>query len=134
MRKAIRVLASAAATTTVLAAVMVASGGTAFAEVGAPSFSEGASGFNVWCAQEAVFEATQGTSATPDGDYGPQTKVSIVAFQKSEGLQANGEVGPLTGSAMWQMINWDIQDYGGNFETPWGVPVSHCYQVLPTSS
>ena len=135
MRKALRVLATAAATTTVFAAVMAGSGGTAFAEVGAPSFSEGASGFNVFCAQEAVYEATQGNSATPDGDFGPQTQASIVAYQKSEGLQPNGEVGPLTGSKMWQMLDWDIEtNYSGNFETPWGVPISHCYQVLPTTS
>ncbi|TDT97541.1 putative peptidoglycan binding protein [Streptomyces sp. 846.5] len=132
MRRTIRLLVSAAATA---AAVIAASGGTAFAAVGAPSFTKGASGFNVYCAQMAMYEASQGTSATPDGDFGSQTLASVVAYQKSEGLQPDGEVGPLTGSKMWQMINWDIQDsYTGNFQTPWGVPISHCYQVLPTTS
>ena len=36
---------------------------------------------------------------------------------------------------MWQMIALDLQNpaAGGDFRTPWGVPISHCYQVLPTT-
>ena len=136
MRKSIRAAVSAAAVATAMAVVTAASSGTAFAQVGAPSFTEGASGFNVYCAQMAMFEDSMDTSTTPDGDFGPQTLAAVIAFQKREGLQPDGEVGPLTGSAMWQMISWDIQKpaAGGNFMTPWGIPISHCYQVLPTNS
>ncbi|MBF9069073.1 peptidoglycan-binding domain-containing protein [Streptacidiphilus fuscans] len=117
-------------------AIVTASGGTASAQVGAPQFTQGASGFNVYCAQLAIYEDFQGTTPQPDGDFGPVTLGDVKAFQYKNHLQQDGVVGPLTGSQMWQMISWDIQNpaSGGNFMTPWGVPVSHCYMVLPTTS
>ena len=136
MRKTVRALATAAAMAVTVAVVTSATGGTAFAAVGVPQITEGASGFSVYCAQDAMWEFTQGNSASPDGSFGPLTLASVKTYQKSVGLKPDGEVGPLTGSQMWQMLNFDIQHdiYGGDFMTQWGVPMSHCYQVLPTTS
>jgi len=134
MSKAIRMIAATVATATALAVVTAASGGTAFAAVGAPSFSRGASGFNVYCAQEAVYEQFHGTVAAPDGDFGPVTYSNVVKFQQALNLQPNGEVGPLTGTQMWLIIQRNDEYFNGDFQTPWGVPMDHCYQVLPTSS
>lgn len=43
------------------------------------------------------------TSKKVDNDYGPGTKIDVMAFQKAEGLTADGETGPNT---YQKMIDW----------------------------
>ena len=37
-----------------------------------------------------------GSALNPDGDFGSQTQKAVVAFQSSQGLTADGIVGPKT--------------------------------------
>jgi peptidoglycan hydrolase-like protein with peptidoglycan-binding domain len=134
MAKATRRITAVAVAAAAAALLTLTTTGTAFAEVGAPSFGEGAQGFNVFCAQTAMWDNSQGNSATPDGSFGPQTLASVLVYQDDFGLKADGEVGPKTGTAMWNTIAFNIKYFGGDYGTPWGVPISHCYQVLPTTS
>jgi peptidoglycan hydrolase-like protein with peptidoglycan-binding domain len=121
------------------AAVVTVSSGTAQAEVGAPQIVYGDSGFGVYCVQEAAdyFLDDNNYYATPDGDFGPQTLRVVERFQEQNGLSQDGQVGPLTGTAIWHSVQnliGHIEAGGGSTQTPWGVPLSNCYQVLPTTS
>lgn len=42
---------------------------------------------------------------TVDGDYGNQTKNAVMAIQRMNGLEPNGQVGPLTWNAITQLYN-----------------------------
>ncbi|MBC3841151.1 peptidoglycan-binding protein [Streptacidiphilus sp. 4-A2] len=75
--------------------------------------------------------------ATPDGSFGPQTLKVVERFQEQNQLKQDGQVGPLTGTAVWhwtQNLIGHIEAGGGSIQTPWGVPLTNCYQVLPTTS
>jgi lysozyme len=59
----------------------------------------GSSGAEVTTVQQAL--AGKGFLAgPPDGHFGPETAAAVLAFQKSEGLAADGTVGPLTYAAL----------------------------------
>lgn len=57
--------------------------------------SEGMSGHEIWALQLNLNGATNAGLAT-DGDFGPKTKSAVVAFQKNQGLTADGIAGILT--------------------------------------
>jgi hypothetical protein len=45
-------------------------------------------------------------------------------------------VGPLTGTAIWEWTQYlinHIQAGGGSIQTPWGIPLTNCYRVVPTT-
>lgn len=44
----------------------------------------------------------KGQNLNVDGDFGPQTRNAVIAFQNQSGLSADGIVGPLTWSALIQ--------------------------------
>ena len=118
------------------AAALSAAAGTAQATVGAPQIVEGDSGFGVYCVQVAVNwlyddQTPPYQIISEDGSFGAQTLKYVEWYQRALNLSADGQVGPDTGSHMWSNIN-SIVSGGGNYTTPWGVPLSNCYQVLPT--
>lgn len=45
--------------------------------------------------------AARGWHLSVDGDFGPATRVIVVAFQSQKGLSADGIVGPKTWAALW---------------------------------
>ena len=57
----------------------------------------------------------------------------VKRFQEQNGLQQDGQVGPLTGTQIWHSTQ-NLISFAGNYTTPWGVPLSNCYQVLPTTN
>jgi len=125
---------SAAAVLALTAGVVAMSGGSAQAEAGVATINDGGSGFGVYCAQVAASWVEPYYSVQADGSYGPLTLKLIEQFQRDHSLQANGQIGPLTGTQLWQVINTLVIQGTSNYLTPWGVPISHCYQVLPTTS
>lgn len=66
---------------------------------------------------------------TADGDFGPQTKVAVIAFQQKNGLTPDGVVGPLTAAALAKMgqgntnTQQPIYDNKTGFLTPYGQSV-----------
>jgi peptidoglycan hydrolase-like protein with peptidoglycan-binding domain len=68
-----------------------------------------------------------------DGSFGPNTLSQLEQFQTATGLTPDGVVGQDTGSKLWQALQIAISK-DGDLNTPWGVPLSNCYQVLPTHS
>ncbi len=63
------------------------------------TLKEGASGADVVKLQDAL--RTHGfPPGTSDGNFGPATEAAVLAFQKSQGLLADGVVGPTTAVAL----------------------------------
>jgi peptidoglycan L-alanyl-D-glutamate endopeptidase CwlK len=60
---------------------------------------EGSTGLEVSQLQERLKELGFNPGVI-DGDFGPATEVAVIAFQKSEGLLADGIVGPRTRAAL----------------------------------
>lgn len=125
------------------ASFLVVAGGTlattvvstvpAQAAVGVPQVLEGDEGFAVYCVQDAVNWSIP-EHLTLDGDFGPLTLKGVKDFQAVAFLpQIDGQVGPQTGTDIWAAIQDQINTVG-NLPTPYGIPLSHCYQVIPTSS
>ena len=113
--------------------LLAAAAGTAQAQVGASQIQEGDSGFGVYCVQVATnWWLDAPTQIDEDGSFGPATKAQVVWFQEQNHLAQDGVVGPDTGSILWVAIQQDIQAHNSNWNTPWGVPIGNCYQVLPT--
>lgn len=115
---------------------LAATAGTVQAQVGAPQIVEGDSGFGVYCVQVAVNwlyddQTPPYQTICEDGSVGPQTLKYVIWYQKALNLSPDGQVGPDTGSSMWSDIS-SIVFGGGNYITPWGVPLRNCYQVPPT--
>jgi peptidoglycan hydrolase-like protein with peptidoglycan-binding domain len=131
-------MASVALGLALSATVLGATAGTAQAAVGAPQIVEGDQGFNVYCVQWAAnwFLDPQPPHQpiADDGSFGPATLAEVKWFQEQQRLAQDGQVGPDTGSALWGVINGYLSNGDPNFTTPWGVPISNCYQVLPTHS
>ncbi|HTV71183.1 MAG TPA: peptidoglycan-binding domain-containing protein [Rhizobiaceae bacterium] len=63
-----------------------------------PVLSLGAKGPSVERLQKALSAA--GAKITADSDFGPKTKAAVIAFQKKNGLTADGVVGPYTWDAL----------------------------------
>ncbi|MCQ4079769.1 peptidoglycan-binding protein [Streptomyces sp. RB6PN25] len=121
------------------AVALSAAAGAARAEVGAPQIVEGDQGFGVYCVQVAAdyFLDDSNYYATPDGSFGPQTLRVVERFQQQNSLVQDGGVGPLTGTRIWGSVQNHISHVeagGGSVRTPWGVPLTDCCQVLPTTS
>lgn len=66
--------------------------------LGWPIVRRGASGHPVTTLQ--LLLRAHGRTVVPDGSFGPRTDAAVRAFQRSEGLTADGIVGPLTWSAL----------------------------------
>ena len=64
-----------------------------------PTLQEGSFGEDVKKLQEAL-KAHGFNPGMPDGDFGPATAAAVIAFQKSEGLLADGVAGPRTQHAL----------------------------------
>lgn len=70
-----------------------------FAATGAsPTLSQGATGSSVRDLQNALRAA--GHDISVDGQFGPQTKAAVIAFQRARGLTVDGIVGPQTWGAL----------------------------------
>ncbi len=67
---------------------------------------EGFAGEGVKAFQE-MYNNYFGTLAV-DGVFGPQTKAEVIKFQESQGLIADGVVGPKTWSSLYSLVNHDI--------------------------
>lgn len=65
---------------------------------GSPVLSEGASGQRVRWLQSAL--NFLGSKLGVDGEFGPNTKAAVAAFQRRHRLGADGEYGPLTARAL----------------------------------
>ncbi|MCW5874746.1 MAG: peptidoglycan-binding protein [Anaerolineales bacterium] len=63
-----------------------------------PLFRNGDSGPEVYAIQYLL--RAHGHNLTPDGQFGPQTRQRVIAFQGSAGLGADGIVGPQTWAAL----------------------------------
>ncbi|MFC6596928.1 peptidoglycan-binding domain-containing protein [Kitasatospora paranensis] len=85
------------------ATLMAVGGGLASAEASTSAsyigYGYSTSGSGVWCVQHALNYA-RGAALTEDGQFGPATKNALVGFQQQHGLQADGVVGPQTGSSL----------------------------------
>jgi hypothetical protein len=84
------VVAPAVAAAPVVETVAVAAPAVAVAR---PTLKVGSKGADVKYLQKKL-------GITADGDFGPNTKASVVAFQKKHGLTADGIVGPNTWKAV----------------------------------
>jgi peptidoglycan hydrolase-like protein with peptidoglycan-binding domain len=65
---------------------------------------EGSRGTRVGTVQEFL-NLYNDTTGGIDNDYGPGTKSKVAAFQKAEGLSADGQAGPNTYRAMIEWLN-----------------------------
>lgn len=91
-----RKLAAALATVTALAASMLLIPSATAAEW--PAAQEGDRGANVSTVQ--YLATHHGHATEPDGDFGPNTKTAVQAFQQAKGLDADGIVGDQTWPAL----------------------------------
>jgi peptidoglycan hydrolase-like protein with peptidoglycan-binding domain len=71
---------------------------SSFAAASSPSLSQGASGSAVTNLQNKLRAA--GYAIDVDGQFGPQTKNAVLAFQRARGLDVDGVVGPQTWGAL----------------------------------
>ena len=69
-----------------------------FSVAGAAAFRIGDQGSDVAEIQGEL--ASMGYDVTADGDFGPATAEAVKAFQRSQGIEADGCVGPATYSAL----------------------------------
>jgi dienelactone hydrolase len=63
------------------------------------NLQQGSSGAAVTALQQKL-QALGFYSGAIDGDFGPQTQAAVIAYQKSQGLTADGIVGPKTKAAL----------------------------------
>ena len=82
----------------VLAALMLAAG-LAPAALAATVLEVGSSGSDVTAVQRKLIQWGY-LSGTADGRYGEKTRQAVIAFQRKNGLAADGRVGPATAAAM----------------------------------
>jgi len=75
----------------------------------------GSSGSDVQKVQAALNDIFEEQIET-DGEFGPQTEAMVMAFQEDQGLDADGEVGPLTWT---KLFNEPVKDDGQ--EEPTGI-------------
>lgn len=104
----------------------------AHAAVGVAQVRQGDAGFAVYCVQDAIDWSIPEHLAL-DGSFGPATFKGVEDFQRVAYLHVDGQVGPQTGTDVWAAIQDQISTVG-NLATPYGIPLSHCYQVIPTYS
>ncbi|MFD8211093.1 peptidoglycan-binding protein [Streptomyces sp. NPDC059695] len=64
----------------------------------------------------------------PDSKFGPDTLKALKAFQSYWGLEADGVVGPATGTKLMEMIYMDANRHIGSANNTW------CSGHLPTYS
>lgn len=64
------------------------------------SFREGDNSIGVWSMQKAL--TARGVAVSADGDFGPGTKAAVIAWQKAQGLTADGIAGPMTQRSLVQ--------------------------------
>jgi len=99
--------ASTPSTSSASAAAAGAAAGTAPAtSSSAPAYPgtplrQGSSGPDVQTMQQRLSDL--GNSLSVDGNFGSGTKAAVVAFQSSNGLSADGVVGPATWAALWAL-------------------------------
>ncbi|WP_405589828.1 GH25 family lysozyme [Streptomyces sp. NBC_01190] len=74
---------------------------------GWPVISQGATGHSTTTIQYLL--DAHGSTLTVDGDFGPATRSAVIAFQTSQGLTADGIVGPST----WQVLIITVQEGDG---------------------
>ena len=84
---------------------------------------EGSDGSNVISLQTELAELgytdARGHALSPDGDFGPNTKAAVVAFQRTHGMKPDGIVGPRTTEALHNartpdQVNLDDRSHSGN--------------------
>jgi predicted chitinase len=63
------------------------------------SLRQGSEGKDVRTMQQRLSDL--GNNLAVDGKFGPGTRATVVAFQRSKGLSADGVVGPATWAALW---------------------------------
>jgi peptidoglycan hydrolase-like protein with peptidoglycan-binding domain len=129
-------LATTLAATAMFGAALTAAAGTANAATGASYISQGQNGFQVYCVQVGINWANWSSAyiTNVDGSFGPNTLSQVKQLQKDSGLSQDGVVGRDTGDKLWQALQISMQAPNGNWNTPYGVPIGNCYQVLPTHS
>ncbi|MFD9688929.1 peptidoglycan-binding protein [Kitasatospora sp. NPDC059088] len=126
-------IATTLATAALAGAALTAGTGTADATPGASYITQGQNGFQVYCVQVGINWATWSSAHVwpVDGSFGPDTLAQLQQFQHDSGLKADGIVGPDTGDKLWQALQIDISK-NNNPQSGYGLPVSSCYDVLPT--
>lgn len=78
--------------------VLSATGLTVDGTVSRPTLRKGSKGADVTALQEALQSA--GFDLAIDGVFGPETQKCVRSFQRRQGLESDGIVGPLTWSAL----------------------------------